>query len=80
MIPIGPQLRYSIHTGATCRGAPGAGDTCPTATRCMIASSGRVLVYVRPSGAKSRSRIASSQTFPVRTSITRPMTEKPVLQ
>ena len=78
--PIGPQARGSIHTGATSSGAPGDGSTWPTAARWSSASSGSVPVWVRPSGANSRSRIAASHTLPVTTSITRPRIEKPVLQ
>ena len=52
----------------------------PIAARKRRTSSGSVAVCVSCIGSNSRVRIALSHTSPVATSITRPRSEKPVLQ
>ena len=78
MSPAGPTERGRPQTGAVSGSSPPL--RWPIAWPKTIASSGRVVVWVRPRGLKSRSFIASSQVCPVTTSMIRPSTEKPELQ
>nr|WP_244632023.1 hypothetical protein [Microbacterium sp. Se63.02b] len=78
--PAGPIARGSIHAGARVGSPSSSTPVCPLAARNMIASSGRVVECVSPSGVISSSRIAWSQLVPVIFSITRPASTKPELQ
>jgi hypothetical protein len=80
MSPAGPALRMSPHAGAGSRSSSSGPVTCPMAARKRSTSSGRVQVWVSPSGPTRCSASAASQTLPVSRSITRPRMTKPLLQ